>query len=101
MDCDEGPLDALLAEAISCRNALQWLLKNSFQKVIVESDCLLLVSAVNSTANYLFVVGLIFKDCKELLQGLSESSLVFTHRSVSQAAHLLARAVGSRSGLVE
>ena len=71
MDCDQGPLDALLAEAISCRNALQLLLKNSFQKVIMESECLLLVSTINSTASYLYVVGPIFKDSKELLQPLS------------------------------
>ena len=80
MVCDKGPVDAIVVEALSCRKALQWLKENGHHKVIVESDGLLLVSAVNSSACYLSPVGLVFNDCKELLQVIPDSSLIFTRR---------------------
>ena len=66
-----GPMNALDAEALSCIAALQWLSRNRYQKVRVESDSLLLVSAVNNSTEYGSLVGLIIQDCKILLENPS------------------------------
>ena len=54
-----GPLEAMVAEPLGCREALVWLQKNDMQNVIVESDSLSLVKAVNTSSFYNSYVGLI------------------------------------------
>ena len=96
--CDRGLVGALVVEALNCRKALQWLKENGFHKVIVESDSLLLVSAVNISACYSSPIGLIFHDCKELFQVIPDSSLFFARRSTKRVVHILSRVTGSLSG---
>ena len=97
--CATGKLDALMAEALSCMSALQLQKEKGFQKV-VESNSLLLVSVVNNSVCYFSIVGLIFKDCKEVvLQAIPDSYRVFVKRSTNRVAHILARAGSSESGL--
>ena len=64
---EQGPMDALVAETLNYRKALRWMKESRFQRVIFESDSLLLVSAINNSVNYLFAVDLLINDCKELL----------------------------------
>ena len=33
-----GPMDAMVAEALSCREALQWPKGNSYKKVLIETE---------------------------------------------------------------
>ena len=64
----------------------------------LETDSLLLASAVNNLTPYLSPVGLIIQDCKALLRVILECSISFVCRSANQASHLLARAAGSTTG---
>ena len=65
------------------------------QRVQIESDCQVLVDAINGPCNYISNIGLIISDCKELMTNIPEFSIVFVKRSVNWDAHLLARATGS------
>ena len=57
-----GNLDAFEAEVLSCREALYWLKMNGYSRVMVETDCLLLVSAlINRPSAYLNSRGLIIQ----------------------------------------
>ena len=81
--CGNGPMDAMVVKALSCREALQWLKKNSYKKVLIETDSLLLVMTVNRFGNYISPLGLIIQDCKDLLQAITSSSLIFVHQRTS------------------
>ena len=85
-----GPMDALVAEALSCTAALQWLRINNYRNVLLETDSLLLASAVNNPTPYLSSIGLIIQDCKDLLRVILECWISFVRRLANQAAHLLA-----------
>ena len=91
------PSYAMVTKALSCREELQWLKKNNYKKVLIETDSLLLVTTVNSSGNYISHLGMIIQDYKDLLQAIPDSSLIFVRRSTNRAAHALARGVGSRS----
>ena len=47
-----GPLKAFAAETLSYREALSWLKTNGYQRVVVESDSLLMVSTITKVVPY-------------------------------------------------
>ena len=59
-----GPMDALCAEALSSREALFWLKINGYQRIVVETDNLLLADAVSKNIEYISPIGVILRDCK-------------------------------------
>ena len=92
-------MDALVAEALSCRAALQLLQVNKASKVIVETDSLLLASVINNLDSYFSSLGLIIQDCIDLLRTIPDCSVIFARRSMNFIAHFLARRACLESGL--
>ena len=92
-----GPMNALDTKALSCKLALQWLARNNFNKVCIESNILFLVSVVKKSNPYATLLGLILHDCKDPLENLSKFYLSFVWRSANQVAHHLTKTVGSIS----
>ena len=73
-----GLKDPFVAEALGCREALSWLKNAGLQRVVVESDCLLLVQAVNSHEENSSYAGLIVEDYRLLLKSLLSLLLTLT-----------------------
>ena len=96
-----GSVDALSVEALCCRAVLGWLKQWGMQRVEIESDCQVLVDAINDPCGYISTVGLIISYCKELMTNILECSIVFVKRSANRAAHLLARITGFMSEIGE
>ena len=51
-----GLKDHLVAEALGCREALSWPKNTGVQRVVVETDNLLLVQVVNKQGDYLLML---------------------------------------------
>ena len=62
--CSHGLMEPLIAESLSCREALNWLKRNGHQHVILESDCQSLVSVLHGSHVLNSTAGLIIKNCK-------------------------------------
>ncbi|XP_073138127.1 uncharacterized protein [Henckelia pumila] len=94
-------LNATVAKALSIREALSWLKSLDSSHIIVESDALLVIEALNnSSESDSSRLGLIVHDCKILAGDFSSCQFVFVYRSMNQAAHALAREAVFMSGLV-
>ena len=96
-----GPMEALVAKALGCKEAMKWLQNNGMCDVTVESDSQVLVSRVNKESSYYSYVGLVIQDCKSLLEGLRGCSLAHVCRSSNQVAHCFAKTYVPRSDLGE
>ncbi|KAL5789700.1 hypothetical protein ACOSQ2_004588 [Xanthoceras sorbifolium] len=81
----------LIAESMAILRGLQFALSSGLLPALIESDCLLAVSAINSDHVYFFEVGLIIHDIVDLLRCNPGSVVSFIPRSANMAAHHLAR----------
>lgn len=91
----QGVLDPTVAEALGIREALSWLKANNFSQVEFETDCQLLVFALQQVIQPSTSLGLVVSDCLNLIRELSSISIVFIPRSTNLIAHQLARALSS------
>ncbi|XP_030479250.1 uncharacterized protein LOC115696490 [Cannabis sativa] len=102
-----GEIDPVVAEALSMKETLSWV-KSCWEEgraaedfyptaVVTESDCLVLVNAINSKSQIRSPLGLIILDCINLIRSFSSFhiSVQFVKRSGNQAANWLARSSGS------
>ncbi|KAM6549048.1 hypothetical protein CsatB_020724 [Cannabis sativa] len=102
-----GEINPIVAEVLSMKEALSWV-KSCWGEgrtvedfcltaVILESDCLVLVNAINSKSHILSPLGLIISYCINLIRSFSNFhiSVQFVKRSGNQAANWLARSSGS------
>ena len=89
------PADSFIVEALGCREALSRLKNAGIHNVVIESDCLLVIWAVNSQSNYQSYAGLMVNDTQALVKEIDACSLVFVKRSTNQEAHCLDKAAGS------
>ncbi|XP_030502811.1 uncharacterized protein LOC115717981 [Cannabis sativa] len=96
-----------LAEAMALKEALIWVKGRWVEGgvpagVVMESDSLLLVQAVQQKKRLLSRVGLLITDCVGLMQSslLFPISISFVKRSGNQATNFLARFAGSIPGCV-
>ena len=71
-----GFTDPLLAEALSCRKAQSWIETFNLNKVIVETDALMLVHAFSALAYNFSYFGLVLGDCQILVEDLVNFSLI-------------------------
>jgi ribonuclease HI len=105
VSCMHGPLQGAsspyMAEALSVREALSWLKNNQVTNVIVESDCLNVISALNKSKSDSSHLGLVLNDCRTLAMGFNHCKFCFAKRSANSVAHCLAKAAYSATGLVE
>ncbi|XP_043807328.1 uncharacterized protein LOC122721971 [Manihot esculenta] len=92
-----GLMDPLLGEVLCFREALSWLKSKNYFLVCVETDCELVVNALNSPHFDSSYFELMINDCKALFHELQYVSFAFVRRSANQVAHTVARAVGSMS----
>ncbi|GLT58959.1 hypothetical protein SLA2020_318120 [Shorea laevis] len=88
----QGAVEAEVAEACSLRRALQSAHSLAFRRLVVESDCATIVSAITSeTFKMNSSLGLILLDCKALLESFEYCRVQHVRRTGNAAAHELAR----------
>ncbi|GLT80072.1 hypothetical protein SLA2020_515330 [Shorea laevis] len=93
MSCKgQGAVSAEIAEACCLRKALKWARDLSFEKVIMESDCASLVTAMNSHLSDInSSLGTVLSDCKLLMASIPDCHVKFIRRVGNSVAHELAR----------
>lgn len=96
-----GSFSPSLAEALTVREALSWLLSLDFSDIVIESDALVVVEALNNLVSDSSSLGLVVEDCKILASHFSSCHFVFVYRSANQAAHGLPREAVFLFGLLE
>ncbi|XP_062081298.1 uncharacterized protein LOC133786098 [Humulus lupulus] len=91
--CRRGNVTPELAEAIAIKEALSWIKDSGWQKVTLESDCLLVVQALRSPSHHSSYFGRIIDVCKSLLASIKPRvvNVKFIKRSANNVAHSLAR----------
>ncbi|XP_074336989.1 uncharacterized protein LOC141674167 [Apium graveolens] len=92
--------DVLEAEALAIREALSWVKNMEVMKVMVESDSLVAVNAINGVNNYLLEVGHIIDHCRLLLQSMPSVRVKFVRKQANEVAHGLAKMPCSSNCLV-
>jgi hypothetical protein len=60
--------------------------------VVIEQDCLLVVSAITDNSSNQTEFGYIMKTCRELLQNCQNFEIVYVKRQANFVAHSLTRA---------
>ncbi|GLT42244.1 hypothetical protein SLA2020_162570 [Shorea laevis] len=81
-----------VAEACSLRRALHWAQSLALRRIIVESDCATIVSAITSEPfNMNSSLGLILLDCKVLLASFESCRIQHVRQAGNAVAHELAR----------
>ncbi|KAJ8754290.1 hypothetical protein K2173_002741 [Erythroxylum novogranatense] len=91
--------DPALGEALTFREALNWLKRTQARCDVMESDSLLLIHALQSNTFEFSYFGAIVQDCKHLLSLLPSMAIQFVRKSANQAAHSIVRAAGSMPDL--
>ncbi|KAL5836891.1 hypothetical protein ACOSQ3_014060 [Xanthoceras sorbifolium] len=81
----------LLAEATALLHGLQFMATAGWTVRIVESDCLVLVNALNSSSLLLFEIGIMLNDIWGLLASSPGSCVQFVPRQANLVAHGLAK----------
>ncbi|XP_062112468.1 uncharacterized protein LOC133823623 [Humulus lupulus] len=87
-----------MVEALGIKEALSWIKRKGWSKVILESDCLNVVNAIKSTSCMVSPYGLLIQECKQLLSKLNDVCVMFVKRSANKVAHNLARAACFKTG---
>ncbi|KAM6558557.1 hypothetical protein CsatA_027796 [Cannabis sativa] len=80
------------------KEALSWIKRKGWEDVIVETDSLMVVQALNSSIHMTSYFGLLVEDCRLILTTLKNVLISFVYRSANKAAHCLARESCSLSG---
>ncbi|XVF82038.1 hypothetical protein PTKIN_Ptkin16aG0010900 [Pterospermum kingtungense] len=88
-----------VAEAISFREAFSWLKDLRMESVIVETDALVVVNAVQYGLTTDSYFGMIIDDCISIIKEIPYYKVSFVRRSVNRVSHVLARASVSMFGL--
>lgn len=73
-----------IAEALGMREALNWIKELQVTNIILESDALLIIEALNSSTSYSSFVGLIIEDCRLFALQIQSLSFVCVKRSANQ-----------------
>uniref|UniRef100_A0A803PJ09 Reverse transcriptase domain-containing protein n=1 Tax=Cannabis sativa TaxID=3483 RepID=A0A803PJ09_CANSA len=81
-----------LAEAIGVREALSWTKENAWQRVVIETNCLVVIQAIRSSVQMISPFGQVISHCKQLIIDLPFVSVLFVKRSANVVAHNFARA---------
>ncbi|KAK9037535.1 hypothetical protein V6N11_022443 [Hibiscus sabdariffa] len=83
--------DAFVAEALTCKNAIQVAKDMRLLNVIVERDrdSLSVVKKLNSTTHDSSVIALIIVDIKDLAKSFNIISFYFVHRGANKGSRVL------------
>lgn len=93
--------DPGIAEAYACKEAIKWIQSKGLSKVIIESDCLEVVKAIQRKVNIHSYVGRVISDCQTLKDFTSDAFFSFTKREANVSAHKIARFTKSEAGIGE
>ncbi|XP_019161875.1 PREDICTED: uncharacterized protein LOC109158421 [Ipomoea nil] len=91
-------LDPVMVEAEACKQALIWIRTRGVMEVQVQTDCLNIVQVLQSEKEDRTYLGSIIHECKQTVKDLPRCVFHYIPRSANQAAHALAKAVGSQPG---
>uniref|UniRef100_A0A803P370 Reverse transcriptase n=1 Tax=Cannabis sativa TaxID=3483 RepID=A0A803P370_CANSA len=80
-----------IVEIIGMKEALSWIKRKGWEDVIIETDSLMVVQALNSSVHMSSYFGLLVEDCRLILSTLKNVLISFVYRSANKAAHCLAR----------
>ncbi|XP_060966242.1 uncharacterized protein LOC133034831 [Cannabis sativa] len=86
-----GVVKPEIAETIGIKETLSWIERKQWSNVVIETDALVVVQAINSSILMPSQFGLLVGDCRALISSLNNVSLKFVKRSANRAAHCLAR----------
>lgn len=89
-----------LAEALSIREALSWMHSLAYSDIVIESNALVVIEALNNPISDNSSLGLIVDNRKLLARNFSSSQFVFIYRSANQVVNALAGEAVSTSGLL-
>lgn len=81
----------VLEEAMAVKEALSWIDAMQWGKVVLVSDCLVIVQAIRSQTPMRSQFGSVIEDCRKYLRRLNKVSLFHVKRSANMVAHELAR----------
>lgn len=85
------PSSLVEAECIGVREALSWVMIRQEKRVVVETDSLLTVAAIQSAKRNMLKVGHVVDQCKAMLEVLSKISVIHICKHSNKVAHGLAR----------
>nr|POF07483.1 hypothetical protein CFP56_20174 [Quercus suber] len=87
----EGVQEAEVIETLAIQWAIRFAIETSFNCVIIESDSLGVVKAIQDSADSTCHVGHIIEDVKQLAKALKSCDFQHTKREANQIAHTLVR----------
>ncbi|XP_074377686.1 uncharacterized protein LOC141719203 [Apium graveolens] len=91
-------VEPVLAETMGLKEALSWIEQMQWPQVTLESDCLVVVQAVRSSAPMRSHFGAFISECRNIMYRLNNVELLFVTRSVNMVAHHLTRESYALSG---
>ncbi|WJZ86110.1 hypothetical protein VitviT2T_005601 [Vitis vinifera] len=83
-----------VVEALGVREVLSWIHERSRSRIVVETDCLRVVQAIQHKSCPNTSFGFTIADCLDVLQHLVDVQVVYARRSANSAAHCLAKGAG-------
>ncbi|PRQ32559.1 putative ribonuclease H-like domain-containing protein [Rosa chinensis] len=86
----ESVLSPLHAELLALKYGLDFLHAMNVTKVVMETDCLVAVQAINSSTEDLSELGALIHDIKGLVGVVGDVTVGFTPRQANRVAHRLA-----------
>uniref|UniRef100_A0A803R3Z0 RNase H type-1 domain-containing protein n=1 Tax=Cannabis sativa TaxID=3483 RepID=A0A803R3Z0_CANSA len=86
-----GACQPAVVEALSVKEALSWLKMRNLSNVLIETDCIAVVQAINSSVALPYVFGLFVQECQSILSILHNVSVCRVKRSANKTAHCVAR----------
>ena len=93
--------DAMMMEAMACRDGIQWAREAGVSKLCLETDCLELVNLWKMLRSQRSRVSLILQDIKSISTSFDEFAFVYANRTCNRAAHVCAREVSCEFRRVE
>jgi hypothetical protein len=83
--------DALMMEALACRDGIQMAQELRITKLCLETDCLELINLWKALGVQRSVVSLIIHDIRCISRSFSEFTFMCTNRTYNRVAHEYAR----------
>ena len=93
-------LNAMATEALACRDGVQFAIDRGVQRLILETDCQVLVNLWKHPSRHNSEVGPLLQKIDDLSRGFVNFSFVFSSRTCNKLAHECAKLV-SRDRSVE
>ncbi|KAM2032789.1 hypothetical protein FF2_014632 [Malus domestica] len=87
----EDVFSPIQAKAMAIRESMLWAMQMGIKKLVLKTDSLQIVEALQDSSLNMSAVGQIMEDIKVLLQSITEVAMTHTRHKVNSIAHRLAR----------